>query len=658
MMKTEEITERNGAEQHSSISEETDWNNAEALKDLVLIILIALLSFILVEALELAQIVSKAAQKYEQSYIGELITVPVILSIAFACYAMRRWKELRDKIHKLRITELKLRDMAAKAKAASIAKSQFLANMSHEIRTPMNAILGFGELLADETLTDQQRDYVDTIHDSGKHLLDLINDILDFSKIEAKQFEMEMVECSLGRILNFIESTMRFMAEEKSLDFKIVEGDNLPERIRTDPTRLRQCLINLINNALKFTEKGHVYLNVSLEYRDDDNQPYIRFDIEDTGIGIPEDKQKQIFGAFVQADGSTNRKYGGTGLGLAITKQLAELLGGELTFTSEVGRGSVFSIAIPAGLDVTKQSSLDIHATHIDPHRVKAEQSGFFGHILVAEDVPTNQMLIKSLLERMGLQVTIVEDGKQVLQKVLTQQFDLILMDIQMPIMNGYEATQELRKQEIKTPIVALTASVMKGDEEKCIEAGCDDYLPKPIDRRELLEKLIKYLPSKTDALSKTVDLAKSKVDKLTNLCLNQASQESGSEQMSCTEVSEEIINWDWLINRAGYEELINEIVPIFLKDSAGRLDKLSETVESNDSGGINFHAHAIKGAARNIGAKRLSDIAHQLECAGKENNVEPTKPLLDKLKVELEKVVAFLSQADWIEVAKQQAEN
>ena len=198
----------------------------------------------------------------------------------------------------------------------------------------------------------------------------------------------------------------------------------------------------------------------------------------------------------------------------------------------------------------------------------------------------------------------------------------------------------------------------MKGDEEKCIEAGCDGYLAKPIDRRELLKKLIKYLPSKTDALSKTVDLAKSKVDELTNLCLNQASQESGSEQMPCTEVSEEIINWDWLIDKLGDEELINEIVPIFLKDSGERLDKLSEAVESNDSGAIEFYAHAIKGAARNVGAKRLSDIAYQLECAGRENNVEPAKPFFDKLKVEIEKVVAFLSQADWIEVAKQQSGN
>ena len=216
---------------------------------------------------------------------------------------------------------------------------------------------------------------------------------------------------------------------------------------------------------------------------------------------------------FVQADGSTNRKYGGTGLGLAITKQLAELLGGELTVTSEVGNGYVFSIEIPAGLDVTKQSHLDIHATHTDPRIAETEQSGFFGHILVAEDAPTNQVLIKSLLERVGLQVTIVEDGNQTLQKVLTQQFDLIFMDIQMPNMNGYEATKKLRKQGITTPIVALTAYAMEGDDKKCIEAGCDGYLAKPIDQRELVKTIKKYLASDESTVSAGVDSVKVQAD-------------------------------------------------------------------------------------------------------------------------------------------------
>ncbi len=386
------------------------------------------------------------------------------------------------------------------AEAANQAKSQFLANMSHEIRTPMNTIIGFSDILADEDLTEEQAGYVKLVRDSSKNLLDLINDILDFSKIEAKELDIENVECSLGRILSFIDSTMTPQADKKSLDFKIVECNGLPERIHTDPARLRQCLINLANNAIKFTAKGHVYVNVSLEDRE--NQPYIRFDIEDTGIGIPEDKQQAIFGAFTQADGSHCRKYGGTGLGLTITKQLAELLGGELTATSEVGRGSVFSIVIPAGLDVTKQPRLDIQATHIDPCKATKEQPEFLGRILVAEDVETNQIFAKTVLEKMNLDVTIVADGNEAMQKILAQEFDLILMDIQMPRMNGYEATKALRKQGITTPIVALTAYAIKGDDKKCLEAGCDDYLSKPLDRRELLKILQKYLPAKSIVLS------------------------------------------------------------------------------------------------------------------------------------------------------------
>jgi PAS domain S-box-containing protein len=416
-------------------------------------------------------------------------------------------KELLETNRYLEEATARANDMAARAEMADMAKSQFLANMSHEIRTPMNAIIGFSDLLAEEeNLTDEQKEDINIIKESGHHLLRLINDILDFSKIEAGKLNIEIIDSSLAELLDSVRSLMRPKAVEKGIEFEVVKSKDLPAQIHTDPTRLRQCLINLIGNAVKFTEKGYVHLNVSLEDRN--NQPYVRFDIEDTGIGIPLDKQEKIFGAFEQADGSTTREYGGTGLGLTITKQLTELLGGQLTLTSREGKGSVFSLVIPAGLDAAKQPLLDGYniTDQSDSQRDEIEELKFSGHVLVVEDVKTNQMLMRSLLEKMGIEVTIAEDGNEALQKVLTGEFDLIFMDMMMPNMNGYEAATELRKQGIMTPIVALTANVMAGDDKKCIEAGCDDYLAKPFSKKGLLGKIHKYLISEPQATIETAD--------------------------------------------------------------------------------------------------------------------------------------------------------
>ncbi len=398
-------------------------------------------------------------------------------------------RELQDAIERANM-------LAQEAVSANMAKSEFLANMSHEIRTPMNAIIGFTQLLLEEQLTPQQREYTENIKESGKLLLQLIDDILDFSKIEAGKLETEIVETDLEKeILNNIESMFKPIAEKKNIQFKLIKANKIPTKIKTDPVRLRQCLINLINNAIKFTHQGHVHLKIS--YKEQNQKGYVQFDIIDTGIGIPKEKLPIIFEPFTQADTSTTRKFGGTGLGLTITKQLIQLLGGTISVESTVGKGSTFTLTLPTGIDPDKQTFL-----LSKPKQPKEQQTqpktqnefSFHGNILVAEDNPMNQKLIKRLLEKTGLNVTIVSDGLQALQAVQSNDFDIIFMDIQMPNMNGYEAIQAIRNLNITTPIITLTANAIKGDRERCLQAGADDYLPKPINVKELYEKIEHYL--------------------------------------------------------------------------------------------------------------------------------------------------------------------
>ncbi|MCF7955284.1 MAG: PAS domain S-box protein [Phycisphaerae bacterium] len=398
--------------------------------------------------------------------------------------------------------EEKLREAKHEAESASIAKSQFLANMSHEIRTPMNVITGFANLLGSEEDPNERKSYVDIIQKSSKSLLRIIDEILDVSRIEAGKFEIKIEDCSLSKLLDGVEVMMRPLVKDKGLQFDIFRSTTLPSIISTDCGRVRQCLINLINNAIKFTKEGYVHLKVSMEEKQD--KPFIRFDVEDTGMGVPRNEQETIFETFTQVDGSYARQYGGTGLGLSITSQIAGLLGGDIFLTSEEGKGSVFSLLIPAGSiseSLVKLSSNE----QVEDETVMPESTHdiqFSGKIVVAEDDKGCQVLIGKLLKKLGFDIVFADNGKEVVEKILQESFDLILMDIQMPYMTGFEATKVLREKGVRTPIVALTAHAMEGDREKCLEAGCDDYLSKPIETDELRRVLKKFVGANSDIMA------------------------------------------------------------------------------------------------------------------------------------------------------------
>jgi len=394
-----------------------------------------------------------------------------------------------------------LRSAREQAEAASRAKTEFLANMSHEIRTPMTAALGYMELIGDpKTNSDERAELIDSANRNGQHLLDIINDILDLSQIEADRLRLTLKPVRLAELCREVESMLRQKAREKELRFEVEYSDELPEIIQTDPIRLKQILVNLLGNAIKFTESGFVHLSVSLVGASMPNKLELRFEVTDSGIGIDEATQEHMFEPFVQADTSSVRRYGGTGLGLAITKRLIDLLGGTIDVRSEPGRGSCFSFTL-FGEEVREQPATRAAANSVvgtdQPQPATSEE--LIGRVLVAEDGLDNQKIIERFLSRAGLEVELAENGRSACDKAIAaleagQPFDLIFMDIDMPVLDGYEATALIREAGYKGPVIALTAHALPTDRERCLEAGCDDYATKPIARESLLATAARYL--------------------------------------------------------------------------------------------------------------------------------------------------------------------
>ncbi len=528
------------------------------------------------------------------------------LSLAFMLFFFSTLL-LQKQLRLRRKMEIALEEARAKAQEASNLKSSFLANMSHEIRTPLNGIIGMTKLMEQTPMNARQVDYLETIKVSSTSLLALINEILDLSKIESGKFQLEETNFELSSLIKSAISIVDYSAKLKNLEIKTEIDPKVPEFLTGDPLRLRQVLLNLINNAIKFSEHGLIKVRVTPKGPDIHGSPHLLFEIIDQGVGFDADTRTKLFQNFSQGDSSMTRKYGGTGLGLAISKQIVEMMKGSIDVDSVKGIGSRFYFDVNLGVP-----QIDSQIQKISNLKPTAPLQG---HILIAEDNLVNQKVVSEMLSTMGCTSRVVDNGSAAIASLLTEQFDLVLMDAQMPVMDGYEATRLIRKGQAgddnrTIPILATTANAIKGDIELCLEAGMNDYISKPISYNDLAFKVSKWIGR-----------------------------------------GQHIINQDNL-DTLDYEEkkdgnsLLKEVVEIFKEDSPQLLEKMRQAIQDKQFEKVPPLAHNLKSSAAVLGAVRLKEIAERLEHLDlKSTNEQQLTLLVDSLDKELALVQEYLGK-------------
>ena len=526
------------------------------------------------------------------------------------------------------MTQRSLEQEKERAQAASIAKSEFLAIASHELRTPMNGVLGMASLLMRSDMTDEQRERVKTIEDSGKALLGLLNEILDVSKIESGKLEMETAEFALREMVHGVGSLLGAKAQQVGLDFTTTIHPEVPDILVGDQTRVRQVLLNIVGNAIKFTRNGGISVTVSCTGL---NPPaaQLRFDVADTGIGIDENDKLRIFEKFTQADSSTTRQFGGTGLGLAICKELVHLMGGEISVESTVGKGSRFWFELE--FEIGDQSAANSHASPTAEIQFKRKLRPL--KVLVAEDNSVNQEIAKFTLLDAGHSVDIVSNGLEAVAAVQDTAYDIVLMDAHMPHMDGMTATKkirELRSPLSDIPIISLTADAMVGDRERFLEAGMNDYISKPFDVDNLLNTMAYHVGEARVPPPKPASLNTGIVPLQT-----QASEFDESESGLAPEISESL--------RQKKPDLWNRLVDIFLTETPHSLNTLQNAIIDGDFTKARMAAHTIKSSSANMGALKLADLSNQAETAAETADAENTSVLFQEMLDEYEVVSAAL---------------